>query len=85
MAERMIPGQFEWETPMTDVTMTAMDVQEQVARIETMQEETRKVAAETRKIGRDYALSGWQLVIAGMTAGAALVGATAALIKFFGP
>jgi uncharacterized protein (UPF0335 family) len=70
---------------MTDVTMTAMDVQEQVARIERMQEETRKFAAETRKISRDYALSGWQLVIAGMTAGAALVGATAALIKFFGP
>jgi hypothetical protein len=50
-----------------------------------MQEETRKFAAETWKLGRDYVLSGWQLVIAGMTAGAALIGATAAPIKFFGP
>jgi hypothetical protein len=49
-----------------------------------MQEETRKFAAETRKVTRDYTLAGWQLVIAGMTAGGALVGATAAFIKVFG-
>lgn len=68
---------------MTDV-VTSMDLQEQVARIERMQEETRKFAAETRKANRDYSLSGWQLVITGMTAGAALIGATAAFIKLFG-
>jgi hypothetical protein len=61
-----------------------MDQVEQVARIERMQEETRKFAAETRKVTRDYTLAGWQLVIAGMTAGGALVGATAAFIKVFG-
>ncbi|MBC7580785.1 MAG: hypothetical protein H7312_26010 [Tardiphaga sp.] len=74
---------------MTDSTVN-MDFQEQVARIERMQEETRKFTAEQHrliaeqtKLGRDRALSGWPLVIAGMIAGAALVGATAALIKFW--
>ena len=74
---------------MTDSTIN-MGFQERIARIERMQEETRKFTAEQHKLlaeelklGRDRALSGWQLVIAGMTAGAALVGATAAFIKFW--
>jgi hypothetical protein len=59
-----------------------MDIQEQVARIEKTQEETRKFAAETRKITRDWALAPWQVAIGGMTAGAALFGAGAAFMKF---
>ena len=50
-------------------------MRDQVARIDLMQE-------ETRKIGRDYTLAGWQLVITGMIAGAALIGATAAFMKW---
>jgi len=65
---------------MTDTT--TMDQQEQVARIERMQEETRKFFAETRKIDRDRALAPWQVAIGGMTAGAALFGAGAAFTKF---
>jgi len=67
---------------MTDV-MT-MDQQEQIARIERAQEETRKFAAETRKITRDTALAPWQIVITAMTAGAALFGAGAAFTKLVG-
>ena len=55
-----------------------MNLEEQVARIDRTQEANRKFVAETR----DYGLSGWQLVIVGMTAGAALVGATAAFMKW---
>lgn len=51
--------------------------------------EARKPHAEERKLGWDYQLAGWQLVIAGMTAGAALIGATVgstiAVIKLLGP
>lgn len=70
---------------MTDATMTAMDTQEQVARIERMQEETRKFAAETRKLGRDYELSVWQVGIAFLAAGAALTGAAVAMTKLLWP
>lgn len=62
-----------------------MDLQEQIARIEKMQEETRKYAAETRKIRRDYELAAWQIAITGMAAGAALFGAGAAFIKLLTP
>jgi hypothetical protein len=55
-----------------------MNREEQVARIERMQEETRKFVVEAR----DNGLSGWQLVISGMTAGAALIGATVAFMKW---
>jgi hypothetical protein len=65
---------------MTEIT--TIDVQEQTARIERMQEETRKFAAEHRKIDRDWALAPWQVAIGGMTAGAALFGAGAAFMKF---
>lgn len=61
-----------------------MDQAEQVARIERMQEETRKFAAEQRKIFRDIALAPWQIVITAMTAGAALFGAGAVFMKLFG-
>lgn len=51
--------------------------------------EERKLYAEERKLGSDRQLAGWQLVITGMTAGAALIGATVgatiAMIKFFSP
>jgi hypothetical protein len=74
---------------MTDSTIN-IDFQEQIARIERRQEETRTFTAEQhkpfgeeQKPGRNRALSGWQLMITGMTAGAAPVGATAALIKFW--
>lgn len=66
------------------MTEATLDLREQIARIDRMQEETRKFAAEHRKIDRDDTLAGWQVAIAGMTAGAALVGATAAFIKIFG-
>ncbi|UZE50991.1 hypothetical protein ONR75_10425 [Rhodopseudomonas sp. P2A-2r] len=55
-----------------------MNREEQVARIERMQEETRKFVAETR----DNGPSGGALVIIGMIAGATLVGATAAFMKW---
>ncbi|WP_316219052.1 hypothetical protein [Bradyrhizobium sp. SZCCHNR2026] len=71
---------------------TTMDQQEQIARIERAQEETRKFAAEqhklsaeTRKITRDTNLAPWQLVLSAMTAGAALFGAGAAFTKLMGP
>lgn len=67
---------------MTEVA--TMDQQEQVARIERMQEETRKFAAEQRKIMREVVLAPWQLVITAMTAGAALFGAGAAFMKIVG-
>lgn len=59
-----------------------MDQREQIARIARMQEETRKFVAETRQIDRMHMLPGWLLVIIGMTAGAALVAATMAFIKW---
>ncbi len=68
---------------MTEAT-TTMDQQEQVARIERMQEETRKFAAEQRKLSREATLAPWQVAIGGMTAGAALFGAGAAFMKLFG-
>jgi hypothetical protein len=83
MAARVIPA-IEREAPRTDRTMS-MDMQERVARIQQMLEETRKFAAETRKSGRPNGLLGLQVAIAGMIAGAALVGVAVALIKFFRP
>lgn len=68
---------------MSDTTSN-MDQVEQVARIERMQEETRKFFAETRKIDKDRSLAPWQIVITAMTAGAALFGAGAAFIKILG-
>ncbi|MBB4398769.1 hypothetical protein [Bradyrhizobium sp. ERR14] len=70
---------------------TTMDQQEQVARIERMQEETRKFVAEQHKLmaergklSRDMVLAPWQIAVGGMTAGAALFGAGAAFMKLFG-
>lgn len=67
---------------MTDTT--TMDQVEQVTRIERMQEETRKFAAETRKVSRDTVLAPWQLVVTAMAAGGALFGAGAAFMKLLG-
>ena len=73
---------------MTEMTM---DLQEQIARInrslaetEKLQEETRKFVAEAHKLTRDAALAPWQVAFAGMAAGAALVGATVAVMKVLG-
>lgn len=73
---------------MTDTV--ELDLKEQIARIDRMQEETRKFTAEQHKLSvealklsRDRDLSGWQLIITGMGASAALIGATAAFIKFY--
>ncbi|MBH5372203.1 hypothetical protein [Bradyrhizobium glycinis] len=70
---------------------TTMDQQDQVARIERMQEETRKFVAEQHnlmaergKLSRDMVLAPWQIAVAGMTAEAALFGAGAAFMKLFG-
>ncbi|MDI2072455.1 hypothetical protein ABIF68_006160 [Bradyrhizobium japonicum] len=70
---------------------TTMDQQEQVARIERMQEETRKFVAEQHKLmaergklSRDIVLAPWQLVVTTLTAGAALFGAGAAFMKLVG-
>ncbi len=60
-----------------------MDLQEQIARIGRMQDETRKFVAETRKVTRDPMLAPWQLVVTAMAAGAALFGAGAAFMKLF--
>ncbi|MDB5627505.1 MAG: hypothetical protein JWR73_3307 [Tardiphaga sp.] len=73
---------------MTDMTI---DIEEQIARIQRMQEETRKfvseqhkLQAEAAKLARDRDLAPWQIAFGGMAAGAALVGATAAFMKIFG-
>lgn len=70
---------------------TTMDQQEQVARIERMQEETRKFVAEQHKLmaergklSRDIVLAPWQLVVTTLNAGAALFGAGAAFMKLVG-
>jgi hypothetical protein len=73
----------------------SMDMQEQVARIQRMQEETRKFAAEMHKLtdetrktdtSRPNGLLGLQIVLAGTFGGAALVFIMAfALIKFARP
>jgi hypothetical protein len=63
----------------------SMDMQEQVARIQRMREETRKFAAETRKSGRPNGLLGLQVVFAGMTAGSVLLFAAVGLIKLIRP
>lgn len=59
----------------------SMDLQEQIARIERHQEETRKFSAETRKLLRDASLAPWQLAVTLMAAGAGLFGAGAAFVK----
>lgn len=71
--------------------VNTMDIQEQVARIERAQEETRKFAAEAhkltaeaRKLTRDAILAPVQVGFAGMAAGAALVGAIVASLRLFG-
>lgn len=76
----------------------AYDIEEQRARIERAQEETRKFVAEqiklmaeqikmtakAAKLGRDRALAPWQVALSGMAAGAALFGTGAAFIKILG-
>ncbi len=68
---------------MTDATIT-MDQQEQITRIEKMQAETRKYAAEAGKLQTDALLAPWAIILSAMTAGAAMFGAGAAFMKLFG-
>lgn len=74
---------------MTDAT--TMDIQEQIARIERAQEETRKfvaeqhkLTAEAAKLARDAKFIPANLVVTIMGASAALVGATVAAMKVLG-
>jgi hypothetical protein len=79
-------------SPKDRTATMSMDMQDQVARIQRMQEETRKFAAEvhkltdeTRKTGasRPNGLLGLQIALAGTFTGAALVFIMAfAMIKF---
>ena len=62
----------------------SLDIREQIARLDRTQAETAKFAAEQRKLAaeaqqRERHLR--QLLIAAVTAGAAIVGATAAIVK----
>ncbi len=77
----------------------ALDIAEQVARVLRSQEETQKFVseqhklmaeaaklnAEEAKLRRDREVSIWQVMIAGMAAGAAFFGAGAAFIKLLFP
>jgi hypothetical protein len=74
---------------MTDTT--TMDQQEQVARIERMQEETRKFVAEQHKLMaeqikllRDARIAPFALIFTGMAAATALIGATVAAMRALG-
>ncbi len=74
---------------MTDTTMYGLE--EQRARIDRAQEETRKFAAEQHKLtaesiklARDAQLAPWQLTFTGFGAGAAVVGAVVAILKAVG-
>jgi hypothetical protein len=69
---------------MNDIATGASDsLQEQIARVERMQEDTRRFCAEQHRLsGRD--LPGWLLVITGITIGAALEGGLLALFKCLG-
>jgi hypothetical protein len=64
--------------------MSALELDEQVARIERMQEETRKFATEQRKISAEIQIMPWQFVITAMGTGAAIFAAGAAFLKLLG-
>ncbi|UHC17377.1 hypothetical protein LRS73_05665 [Methylobacterium currus] len=73
----------------------SLDITEQVARVLRSNEETQKFIAEQRKLlaeqaehqaessklERDRALAPWQIIVASMAAGAALLGAGGAFIE----
>jgi uncharacterized protein (UPF0335 family) len=61
-----------------------MDLQQQITRIERMQEETRVFAAEQRKLTQETDVVPWQVVIIPMATGAVLFGAGAAFMKLLG-
>jgi hypothetical protein len=70
---------------------TFTDLQEQLARIERMNAETRKfveeglkLSAEARKLGRDATIAPCTAIFAAFTAGAAVVGAVVAVVKILG-
>ena len=67
-----------------------LDLREQIARIDQMRAnsdklyaETQKMLAEAQKSDLDIRLSPWMLLAQGLIAGAAILGAGAALAKLF--
>ena len=73
-------------------TPTSADYEEQLAGIRRMNVETRKfveeglkLSAEARKLNRDATIAPYTAIFTSFTAGAALVGAIAALLKLMGP
>lgn len=71
---------------------TALEIEEQVARIRRAQVETekfvaeqKKLMAEAAKLERDRTLAPWQIVATTVAATAALIGGTAAVVKIFFP
>ncbi|WP_082172178.1 hypothetical protein [Methylobacterium indicum] len=70
---------------------TPIDLQEQLARIERMNTETRKfvedglkLSAEARKLARDATIAPYTAVFTAFTAGAAVVGAVVTVVKIIG-
>ena len=77
---------------MTDTPIpTTPDFEEQLARIRRMNVETQKfveegmkLAAEARKLNREATIIPFTAIFTAFTAGAAVVGAVAALFKLYG-
>ena len=76
----------------TTPTPMPADYEEQLARIRRMNVETQKfveeglkLSAEARKLNRDATIAPYAAIFAAFTAGAAMVGAIAALLKLMGP
>ena len=64
--------------------LPALDLREQLVRIDRAIEETAKFRAEAAKLNRDRTMAPWQFAAALMGAGAALFGAGAAFWKVVG-
>jgi hypothetical protein len=62
-----------------------LDVQEQIARVQQMNEETARLIQESRKISQDTKVVPYATVFQGLIAVAALLGAGAALAKLLLP
>jgi hypothetical protein len=69
----------------TQSSSLPLDIQEQIARIQKMNEETARLIQESRKIGQDTKVVPYATVFQGLIAVAALLGAGAALAKLLLP
>lgn len=77
---------------MTDTPIpTTPDFEEQIARIRRMNVETQKfveeglkLSAEARKLNREATIAPFTAIFTAFTAGAAVVGAVAAVLKLYG-